>query len=334
MTKDIHGCIKDFLVYLDVERNASLNTRLGYERDLGQFVLFLKSGSTADPEEVREEDVTAFIYKLHGVVKKSSIARKLSSIRSFFSFLVKKEALAKNPAGLVPAPKADKFLPSVLTAEEAEALVTAPGKPGKGDKGGKNPPAPARSPIKLVPACSKRGTPGDKLKPGTVLRDLAVLETLYSSGIRVSELIGLDMKDVDLTEGTFKALGKGGKERICFLGRYAAGSLGAYMKSERAGAAGHAPLFTGRGKGRMTQRTVQRVVKRHVEKSGINKTPTPHSLRHSFATHLLDAGVDLRAIQEMLGHSKLSTTQRYTKVGIAAIMAAYDNAHPRAKSGK
>jgi len=204
----------------------------------------------------------------------------------------------------VPTPKADRFLPSVLTAEEAEALVTAPGKGGK-----------------------------DKRKQA-VLRDLAILETLYSTGIRVSELSGLDMGDVDLVEGTIKALGKGGKERICFLGSYAAGSLGAYIKECRAGASWDAPLFLGRGLGRMTQRTAQRVVKACVKKSGINKTPTPHSLRHSFATHLLDAGVDLRAIQEMLGHSKLSTTQRYTKVSISSIMAAYDKAHPRAKSGK
>lgn len=305
MTKDMQGCIGDFLVYLDVEKNASPNTRFSYERDLAQFVSFLNgAGGATYPADVREEDVTAFVYRLHGVVKKSSIARKLSSIRSFFSFLVKKEALAKNPAALVPTPKADKFLPSVLTAEEAEGLVTA-----------------------------RRSEMQDK-KKRTVFRDLAVLETLYSSGIRVSELTGLDMKDVDLTEGTIKVLGKGGKERICFLGRYAAGSLGAYVKEARAGAAGDAPLFLGRGVGRLTQRTVQRVVKACVKKSGINKTPTPHSLRHSFATHLLDAGVDLRAIQEMLGHSKLSTTQRYTKVSIAAIMSAYDKAHPRAKSGK
>ncbi len=309
MAKDMHGHIGDFLVYLDVERNASPNTRLSYERDLGQFVAFLnEDGRKASPDEVREEDVTAFVYRLHGVVKKSSIARKLSSIRSFFSFLVKKEALEKNPAALVPTPKADKFLPSVLTAEEAEALVTAPGKGGKKDKKDK--------------------------KEHAVLRDLAILETLYSTGIRVSELTGLDMKDVDLPGGLIKVLGKGGKERICFLGSYAASSLGAYMRGVRAGAAGNAPVFAGAGGKRLAQRTVQRLVKACVEKSGINKDPTPHSLRHSFATHLLDAGVDLRAIQEMLGHSKLSTTQRYTKVGISSIMAAYDKAHPRAKTGK
>jgi integrase/recombinase XerC len=250
---------------------------------------------------VNEEAVRAFVYWLYKDCKKITIARKLSSIRSFFRFLVKKGYVKSNPALLIPTPRAESFLPSVLTVEEASALVEAPKKAAES----------------LAPG-------------GAAIRDLAILEVLYSSGIRVSELTGLDLKDVDLSTGALRVLGKGGKERIAFLGSLATSSLTAYLK-ERIGADG--PLFTGTRGGRICQRAVQRLVKKYVLASGILKTPTPHSLRHSFATHLLDAGVDLRSIQEMLGHSKLSTTQRYTRVGIQSLVEAYDRAHPRAKIG-
>lgn len=289
-----------FIQYLEVERNASPHTRLAYEGDLGQFFAFLNEEfkGVAEPGLVTEAMVTAFVYRLHRGAGKSSIARKLSSIRAFFRFLVKRGAIRADPALLVPMPKADKFLPAVLTAEETAALVDAP-KTGKPDA-------------------------------AAHVRDLAVLETLYSSGIRVSELTGLDLSDVDLDAGAMRVMGKGGKERMAYLGGLAAESLRAYIGKARGGVATPA-LFIGARGGRMNARAVQRLVRRYAEKSGIDKTPTPHSLRHTFATHLLNAGVDLRAIQEMLGHSKLSTTQRYTKVGIANMMEAYDNAHPRAK---
>ena len=311
----------EFIEYLAVEKNSSVHTRLGYQRDLNQFLAFLKEGGRGERggrdgrdievDGVGEDDVRAFVYRLHADHKNVSIARKISSIRSFFKFLVRKGFVEKNPAELVPTPKVEKFLPPVLTVEEAESLVHAPKAPG----------AP--------------GGLGNKAHGAeNVLRDLAILETLYSSGIRVSELTGLDVRDADLASGTMRVLGKGGKARIAFLGRYAAGSLGAYLKARGTlTSRASEPLFTGRANGRISERTVQRLVKKYVALSGINKTPTPHSLRHSFATHLLDAGVDLRSIQEMLGHSKLSTTQRYTKVGITSLMEAYDRAHPRAKSG-
>ncbi len=307
------GLVEDFITYLQVERNYSLNTRLAYTRDLRQFYLFLKgTGLFGDREPdingISEAVVTGFVYRLHRECGKTAVARKLSSIRSFFRFLVKKGLARTNPAELVPTPKIEKFLPQVLTVEEAGSLIEA--SRGKGSKtSGKN-------------------------DFDRNLRDLAILEVLYSSGIRVSELTGLEMRDVDLESGVIKVLGKGGKERRAYLGDYAMRSLGAYIGRSRRGLenAGRLQVFTGKGGKRISQRTVQRVVKRYVLKSGINKTPTPHSLRHSFATHLLDAGVDLRSIQEMLGHSKLSTTQRYTRVGIESLMAAYDKAHPKAKS--
>ncbi|MEK7773178.1 MAG: site-specific tyrosine recombinase/integron integrase [Deltaproteobacteria bacterium] len=294
------GLIGDFLIYLEIERNASIHTRRSYQGDLREFHEFLGGGALdrAGATGVSEADVTAFVYTLHCKCRKVTVARKLSSIRSFFRFLMKKGVVTANPAELVPAPKVEKKLVPVLTVEEAKCLVEAPGESGA----------------------------------STALRDLAILEALYSSGIRVSELTGLDMKDVDLASGTIKVLGKGGKERIAYIGEYARNSLRAYIGARRGDFAADAPLFTGRqGKGRVSQRTVQRLVKKYVLKSGIDKTPTPHALRHTFATHLLDAGVDLRSIQEMLGHSKLSTTQRYTRVGMASLMEAYDKAHPLAK---
>jgi len=303
------GLVDEFIKYLSVERNASVNTRLGYGRDLRQFYFFVKDSGyfdsdDFDPGSVTEAIVTAFVYRLYNECGRAAVARKLSAIRSFFRFLVKKGVVKSNPAELVPTPKIEKFLPQVLTVEETESLIKASGNAGT----------------------------EDRVLNG--LRDLAILEVLYSSGIRVSELTGLCMKDVDLAAGIIKVMGKGGKERRAYLGDYAIASLRAYIERARnmpGGDCGDSPLFMGKGGKPVSQRTVQRLVKRYVAKSGINKTPTPHSLRHSFATHLLDAGVDLRSIQEMLGHSKLSTTQRYTRVGIESLMAAYDKAHPLAR---
>lgn len=293
----------EFMDYLAVERNFSPHTRAGYEKDLRQFYGFLKEdgrwGEEPLPSSLNEAAVTSFVYRLHNDSRKVTIARKLSSIRSFYRFLIRKGLAAMNPAELVATPKAEKYLPAVLTAEEAKSLVEATTLKEEGRDNNRN-----------------------------ALRDLAILEVLYSSGIRVSELTGLDMKDIDLSAGTLRVLGKGSKERIAFLGDYAKGSLKAYLK-ERGPEDG--PVFLGKGGKRITPRTVQRLVKVCTVKSGITKDPTPHALRHSFATHLLDAGVDLRSIQELLGHAKLSTTQRYTKVGIQKMMEAYDSAHPRAK---
>lgn len=309
--------VAEFLSYLDLERNLSINTRLAYGRDLGQFIAFLESSrlcldnGAPSASLVTNDVVTRFVRCLHGSVKKVSVARKLSSLKAFFRYLLKNRRISSNPASLVPTPKTERFLPTVLSVEEMISLINAPEKAAKKADGGHSTP---------------------RLKhTGAGLRDLAVLETIYSSGIRVAELAGLAMKDVDLESGTIKVIGKGNKERIAYLGSYARLSLGVYIKHARHEAASAAPLFAGNKGKTLTPRTIQRLVKRRAEASGINKTPTPHALRHSFATHLLNAGVDLRTIQEMLGHAKLSTTQRYTKVGIDSLMAAYDAAHPKAK---
>lgn len=299
----VTALIKAFLDYLDAEKNASVHTRLAYGADLREFTRFLESSgltATVGPDTgVRESDITAFAASLYKGCKKSTIARKLSSIKSFFAFLVKKEIITKNPSFLVIGPKVEKRLPTVLTVEEAKSLVEAP----KANR---------------------------EINRGGILRDRAILEVLYSSGIRVSELTGLDIGSVDLGEGAIRVLGKGGKARVALLGSFAVDALKRYLAFARKNPLSEEPLFFGRDKHRIAQRTVQRLVKEYILVSGINKTPTPHSLRHTFATHLLDRGVDLRTIQELLGHSNLSTTQRYTSVSTERLMSAYDKAHPRA----
>ncbi|MEK6531546.1 MAG: tyrosine recombinase XerC [Deltaproteobacteria bacterium] len=301
--------VDEFQRYLLIEKNSSQHTVDGYLRDLTQFYGFLiesraPASGAIDPNNVEETDITGFVYRLCAASRKTTIARKLSSLKSFFRFLLKKGLVKANPAGLVPVPKSEKYLPIVLSVEEAGSLMHA---------------------AKVNAA-----------RQGEALRDLAILEVLYSSGIRVSELTGANLKDVDLESGTIRVLGKGGKERIAFLGSFAKQSLGVYIKNAgQCNEGPDAPVFIGRtGKNgacqRISQRTVQRIVRRYSALSGIAKHPTPHALRHTFATHLLDAGVDLRTIQEMLGHARLSTTQRYTRVSIEGIARAYDRAHPRA----
>ncbi len=320
------SAIERFDIYLDVERNASVHTRAAYKRDLLEFVAFLKDiGAAVTLKGVGEAQVKDYIASLHGRLKRSSIARKLSSIRSFYTFLLKKGELKKSPAEFVPVPKVGKFLPTVLTVDEAKELVTSPDS-GVTTRGATNP-----------------------AKLGMLLRDRAILELLYSAGVRVSELVALNRADLDFKRGTLRVMGKGGVERIAYMGSHALGAIGAYndwvdrvfvkgnvtaFVNGNVTAKGRAPLFYGRAGSRLTTRTVQRIVKKYVSKSNIDKRPTPHSLRHTFATHLLDAGLDLRAIQELLGHKNLSTTQRYTKVSIEGLMESYDKGHPRAKGTK
>src|SRR3989338_1785885 len=292
-----------FDTYLSVEKNASKYTRENYLRDVTQLEFFLKdrgfclnNNGDVDADKIGENEIKLFLGHLYKSHKKASIARKLASIKAFFRFLMKKGFLAKNPAELLSSPKIEKYLPTVLTVDEAAALVET---------------------IK-----------GQKLQK----RDKAILEVLYSAGIRVSELAGLNMKDVDIVSGIIKVIGKGNKERVAILGEKAREALKAYLEegSRVKGQEGE-PVFLGTRGERITPRAVQRLVRDSADISGISKHPTPHSLRHTFATHLLDAGVDLRAIQEMLGHASLSTTQKYTKVSVQRLLEVYDKAHPRAK---
>ena len=311
--------IDDFINYLTIERNASIHTSSNYRFDLLEFATYLKlnsgvteSGDALNHKLVTEPDITGFIASLHGRRKKSTIARKLSSIRSFFTYLVKVGEIGVNPAKFIPSPKVDKTLPTVLSVDEAKELVEAPLMDRKGS-----------------------GDDPSEAKAAGIIRDALVLELLYSSGVRVSELTGLDTGDVDPSAGTIRVMGKGSKERVAYIGSEARAVLKSYLSGPFYAASlpdevGAKPFFVGKTGKRLSERTVQRIVAKYVVRSGIQKRPTPHSLRHTFATHLLDAGVDLRAIQEMLGHSKLTTTQRYTRVSMDKLFEAYDRGHPRA----
>jgi integrase/recombinase XerC len=286
--------IDEFCRYLGTERNVSPHTLKAYRTDLEMFMGFVRAeqGGEADIEAVTHLTVRRYLAALHRELRKSSSGRKLAAIRSFFKYLAREGKVRKNPAELVSTPKKEKKVPFHLDIDEVTTLVTAPG--------------------------------GSDLLS---LRDRAILETLYSSGLRVSELTGLDVGGVDLEQGMVRVLGKGGKERIVPLGSHAATAVAGYLAARN-----HPPLdapfiINARG-GRLTSRSI---VNRHILKIAAMKKISPHTLRHTFATHLLEGGADLRAIQELLGHASLSTTQKYTHVSIDRLMEVYDKAHPTAR---
>lgn len=288
---------RDFLVS---ERNYSAHTVRAYISDLREFKLFLEKrqgshGGDVNISRVQEIDVRAYVTWLHRKNSRTSISRKITSIRVFFEFLIREGLILNNSAKLVPIPRREKKLPVFLSVDEAFKLVDIP-------------------------------------QNGGVLssRDKAILELFYSSGLRVSELIGISLADLNLSGSVVKVLGKGDRERIVPVGSKAAGAMREYIgKRERLNPKGDFLFVNSRG-GRLTVRSAARIVKKYAAISGILKNVSPHVLRHTFATHLLGSGADLRAIQEMLGHKSLSTTQRYTHTSIEKIMEVYDKTHPRA----
>ncbi len=296
-----------------MEKNASPHTCRCYRRDLEAFEEFLKdSGIQLTPggdvkiEKVDRISIRKYLSFLHRKNKKSSIARKISTLRSFFKYLVREQLIPSNPAKAVSTPKMEKTLPTTLTVDEAFRLMDSPQKsPGKSSNGSEE----------------------------RKLRDRAILEVLYSSGLRVSELVGLNSNQLDLDLGIVRVMGKGRKERIVPVGAKAAGALKAYFE-KRGVLEGEDPIFVNAAGGRLTARSVGRLIKKYSRHSSIFRRVSPHSLRHTFATHLLDAGADIREIQEMLGHSSLSTTQRYTHVSMGKLMEVYDKAHPRSFRNK
>lgn len=291
--------INRFRVFLVYERNYSEHTVRAYLTDLREFQSFLEkrmgSNVEIDMSRVEEMDIRAYITWLYKKNSRASISRKLSSIRAFFEFLIRDGVILNNSAKLVPTPKGEKRLPAFLTVDEVFKLVDTP---------------------------ENEGVFG--------LRDKGILELFYSSGLRVSELVGINLGDLNLTGSVVKVLGKGGKERIVPLGSKAAEAIRRYIAiREELHPKGDFFFVNSRG-GRLTVRSVARIVKKYASISGILKNVSPHVLRHTFATHLLGSGADLRAIQEMLGHKSLSTTQRYTHTSIEKIMEVYDKTHPRA----
>jgi len=302
--------IDRFLDHLHIERNASVHTLRSYAADLEQFRNFLLSKElytdekTGDVpvEKIDHLAIRAYLSHLFRDCKKSSLARKIAAQRSFFRYLVGEGILPQNPAEMVSTPKQDRPLPIFLPVDEVFALVETPD-------------------ISTIWGA----------------RDRAILEVLYSCGIRVSELVGLSDGDADFFLGILKVYGKGGKERIVPIGAKALKALEEYLPqrdrvlARRNLKGSQSPFFINPRGGRLTTRSVARILQKHILKCGLLRKISPHALRHSFATHLLDAGADLRSIQEMLGHVSLSTTQRYTHISMDKLMDIYDRAHPRAK---
>ncbi len=292
-----------FVRHLRFEVGASSHTVKSYASDLVQFQRFLaevngRSDGVSTVDELRAIDtrlVRAYLVRLHERrLEPASIARQLAALRSWLTFLVRRGVLPVNPARDVRAPKLPKKLPSFLPIDEATLLVDG------------------------------RRSAGVQRE-----RDHAILELLYASGLRVAEAAGLDVDDIDRTEQTVRVTGKGGKERIVPFGRQAARALDAYVAQR---GPGRGALFRNARGGRLTVRSIHTIVRRTARAAGITRRVSPHTLRHTFATHLLDAGADLRMIQELLGHSRLGTTQRYTHVSADQLMRVYDAAHPRARA--
>jgi integrase/recombinase XerC len=298
-----------FLESLATEKGYSDHTLRAYGNDLEAFFSFIaesqasaegrqKHTHAVSPTQIDGIIIRGYLGFLHRQNKKTTIARKLSAIRSFFKFLVKQGVISENPAEFVLTPKQDKTIPTYLSVDEMFRLL-------------------------------------DSIKTDTLLglRNRAIFETLYSSGIRVSELAGMNFSDVDFSSAVIRVLGKGNKQRIIPIGQKALKAITAYrellgrqMDSE---ALKNGALFLNRYNKRLTVRSIARILRKLVDAVGLLTPVSPHALRHSFATHMLDSGADLRVVQELLGHKSLSTTQKYTHVSIDRLMETYDKAHPR-----
>jgi integrase/recombinase XerC len=327
--------IQKYIEYMRSVRNSSPHTLLNYGNDLEQFVVFLTPPGTETPApgKVNHRIIREFVAHLHEAgLEKSSIARKLAALRSFFKYCVREGKLTESPARLVPTPKLPKRIPAVLSAEEMNGFLNhlavtggAPPLGGNRKRAGK----------------TTAGVENPRIAEDSLLlpRDRAILELLYAAGLRVSELTGLNLADMDQKDQMLRVRGKGNKERIVPFGEKAAQALRAYWpvresllrecQEEGRRASVEAIFLNYRGR-RLTQRSVGRIVKKYVKLVNVNWDLHPHSLRHAFATHLLADGADLRAIQELLGHQSLSTTQKYTHASMRQLMDIYDKAHPHA----
>jgi integrase/recombinase XerC len=294
-----------YIKYLEAEKNASPYTVRNYRDDLLDFLYFLKK-QKIDPLNETKLDrhvLRDYLSELvsRGIVK-TSIARKLSAIRSFYRYLLREKIITKNPIEQVSSPKLDKRLPSFLTLEEVERLLNAP-----------------------------------DLSTPLGQRDRALLELLYASGLRVSELTGLTLEQIDLESNKIRVLGKGSKERMVLMGQPAAAALKSYLSQGRPELLGQKrsqALFLSRSGRRLPARGVQRMLENYAKKAGIGKRVHPHMLRHTFATHMLDGGADLRVVQELLGHARLTSTQIYTHVTKGQARKVYLAAHPLAREKK
>lgn len=306
----------DFSAYLTSERQASAHTVAGYGRDIRQFARLVRGDEAFDDwTGVDKEDARTFLFELNQAGEsKSSIQRKLSAMRSFFRYLEREGKVRVNPFGAVRAPKKERNLPQILSVNAVDLLT--------------------RAVVEHWREAEAAGlTAGEGAAEFASARDLALVEVIYSAGLRISEAVGLDYGDIDLSGGVATVRGKGKKERLGMLGGAAVRALRAYLPLRSGHGASReaaAPLFVNRFAERLTARSFQRNLKNYLLRANLPPDLTPHKLRHSFATHLLDAGADLRSVQELLGHENLSTTQIYTHVSTARMLEAYSGAHPRA----
>jgi integrase/recombinase XerD len=300
--------IQRFLDQLTVERGLSAHTIAAYRRDLDRYAAFLRGRGITDGRRVNEAAVAAHVAAVSASTygdgrryRATSVVRALSSVRAFHRFLLREGRTSSDPTAAVIRPKLPRSLPRPLSVDDVARVLASPDRSAKG------------------------------------LRDRAVLETLYGAGLRISELVGLDVDDVDLQEGSVRVLGKGGKERDVPIGRYARDAISAYLTRVRphlATARSRSALFLNqRGGGRLTRQGCAWILQQHVESAGITKKVSPHTLRHSFATHLLEGGADVRVVQELLGHSSVATTQVYTLVTREHLREVYFTSHPRARAG-
>jgi integrase/recombinase XerC len=300
--------IRDYQTYLTSERNVSEHTRMAYIKDVEEYAEFLQKNNFIDNIDgilnVAAETVRAYLgYLFRRKVKKVTVNRKISSLRSFYKFLIRSGKTKNNPAGMIQSSKTEKYMPNFLSVDEM---------------------------FELLHAQNETSTAG--------LRNRAILELFYSSGLRLGELAGLNVMDLDFDQALVKVRGKGRKERIVPVGAPARKVLQEYLAKTRevrkktSEDVFNSPLFLNLRGVRITARSIARIVDEATKKSKIGRKISPHALRHTFATHLLNAGADLRSIQELLGHESLSTTQKYTAVNINRMMEIYDKAHPRAKN--
>jgi integrase/recombinase XerD len=308
---ELDTLLDEYDTWLRVERGLAPNSLAAYRRDLRRYTGYLRRRGETDPAAVNEAVVAAYVESLKQArtddglrrYKESSIARALAAVRSFHRFCVEEGLLASDPSEEIGGPRVPQGIPKALSEPEVEALLDA--------------------------------VPGEGPRPR---RDRAILETLYAGGLRISELVGLDLGDVDLYDGQVRVLGKGNKERVVPLGRTARAALGDYLTTgrpelERPARTAERGLFLNARGGRLTRQGAWLIVRAAGDRAGLGGRLFPHVLRHSCATHMLDHGADIRVVQELLGHASLSTTQVYTKVSPERLRAVYDSAHPRARSG-
>jgi integrase/recombinase XerC len=299
----LEQALADFLTHLGLEKNSSIQTVKSYREDLSQALQFVRQHSSLKQVESRDwntRTLRAFVAWLHDQkYAKSTIARRLAAVRSFGKYLCREGVISANPAEALRTPRQDRKLPHFLTVDQVQKLLSTP-----------------------------------QIETPLGARDRAILETLYSAGLRVSELCGMNMADVDLREGVIVVRGKGKKERLALLGEWATDALKFWLE-QRSTMLKEAKLtseaiFLNCDAGRLTTRSIGRLLVKYLRLAELDPRTTPHTLRHSFATHMVDNGADLRGVQELLGHKSLTTTQIYTHVSAQRLQQTYDKAHPRA----